>query len=176
MTKEKANKIAAEVLRCVGGKENISFCSHCATRLRLVLVDKSKPDTEAIKNISGVIGVVDGDAQYQVIIGQDVLDVYNEMMEQGGFNDIKAEAERPDSAAAGGKPKLSQILADVASLFTPIIPAMTAGGFIKAIMYLLQFLGIITKSSQTYIFFYNVVGDAPFYFMPFLLAYSTAKK
>lgn len=72
--------------------------------------------------------------------------------------------------------KLSSFLAGMAAIFSPIIPAMTAGGFIKEIMYLLQFLGVISTNSDTYVLFYSVIGDAPFYFMPFLLAYGTAKK
>ena len=77
-------KVAKGILQYVGGKENVIFATHCVTRLRLTLKDRTKADTNKIKGIEGVLGVVDGDAQYQVIIGQEVNNVYNAFIKLTG--------------------------------------------------------------------------------------------
>lgn len=77
--------LAKEILKNIGGQENISNLTHCATRLRFNLKDLSKANTEAIKKTKGVMGVVDKGAQYQIIIGSDVASVYKELLKIGNF-------------------------------------------------------------------------------------------
>ena len=77
--------LAKQILKNVGGQENVSNLTHCATRLRFNLKDLSKANTEAIKKTKGVMGVVDRGAQYQIIIGSDVANVYKELLRIGNF-------------------------------------------------------------------------------------------
>lgn len=79
-------QLAKSILEKIGGEKNISNVTHCATRLRFNLVDASKADTEKLKKTKGVIGVVDKGAQYQIIIGSDVSNVYKEFLKLGNFN------------------------------------------------------------------------------------------
>lgn len=83
---------AADVLRLVGGEKNVSQLEHCSTRLRFSLTDSGKADVDALKKTPGVMGVITGGPQCQVVIGNDVIEVYNELVKMGHF-----------SAAAGGQ-------------------------------------------------------------------------
>ena len=163
-------ELAKQILEKVGGKENVAFLTHCATRLRFNLKDETKADMDALKKTKGVMGVVNKDGQFQVIIGSDVASVYKPLTELGNFadgNDNKNDGEK--------KGKLVQVFDTIAGIFTPIIPAITGAGMIKCVLALLVSFNLIDTSSQTY-YILNFMGDAAFYFLPFLLASSAAKK
>ena len=163
-------ELAKQILEKVGGKENVAFLTHCATRLRFNLKDDTKADMDALKKTKGVMGVVNKGGQFQVIIGSDVASVYKPLTELGNFadgNDNKNDGEK--------KGKLVQVFDTIAGIFTPIIPAITGAGMIKCVLALLVSFNLIDTSSQTY-YILNFMGDAAFYFLPFLLANSAAKK
>lgn len=163
-------ELAKQILEKVGGKENVAFLTHCATRLRFTLKDETKADMDALKKTKGVMGVVNKGGQFQVIIGSDVASVYKPLTELGNFadgNDNKNDGEK--------KGKLVQVFDTIAGIFTPIIPAITGAGMIKCVLALLVSFNLIDTSSQTY-YILNFMGDAAFYFLPFLLANSAAKK
>ncbi len=163
-------ELAKQILEKVGGKENVAFLTHCATRLRFNLKDDTKADMDALKKTKGVMGVVNKGGQFQVIIGSDVASVYKPLTELGNFadgNDNKNDEEK--------KGKLVQVFDTIAGIFTPIIPAITGAGMIKCVLALLVSFNLIDTSSQTY-YILNFMGDAAFYFLPFLLANSAAKK
>ncbi|MBB5263111.1 glucose-like phosphotransferase system IIB component [Catenibacillus scindens] len=165
--------LATEILKNIGGKENVSSVVHCATRLRFRLKDEGKADTEAVKKIKGVLSVVNAGGQYQVVIGPDVPQVYQEVVAVGGF-----DAQKPvedDGPADKNKSKLSSVLEAIASMFQPIIPAITGAGLLKAIMALLVAVGVLDTTTQTYTIL-NTFADAAFYFLPILLAASAAKR
>jgi PTS system beta-glucosides-specific IIC component len=163
-------KLAGVILEKVGGKENVSLVTHCATRLRFNLKDEKKADTAALKKTQGVIGVVAQGGQYQVVIGNDVPNVYRELAALG----ISDEAG--EGVASGTKKSIVNTVFDtVSGIFTPFLPALSGAGMIKAVMALLVTFKVVCASSQLYAIL-NFIADAAFYFMPVLLAYSSAQK
>ena len=166
--------MASSILSNVGGKENVSQVVHCATRLRFTLKDDTKANTDAIKKIQGVLSVVNAGGQYQIVIGPDVPQVYQEVLSIGGF-EASAPIDDPETAKADNRSRLSKVLEGIASIFQPIIPAITGAGLLKALMALLSALGWLKSGTQTYIIL-NAMADAAFYFMPILLAASCARK
>ena len=172
-------KVAAEILEKVGGAANVKASTHCATRLRLTLADESLADDAEVKGIEGVINVAHGGGQYQCIIGAEVPGVYaalQELLPTGG-----AAAEEADggagAGAAGGPAKkraLDVVFDFVSSVFTPILPAIIGAGLIKSILAIAVLLGV-SAEDPTYVFV-NLIGDAPLYFLPVMLAYTASKK
>lgn len=166
--------LAAKILENVGGRENINGVVHCATRLRFTLNDEGKAKTDVLKKTPGVLSVVNAGGQYQIIIGPDVPVVYQEVLALGGLEAAKASedsnAEKNDSRS-----KLSKLLEGIASIFQPIIPAITGAGLLKAFMALFSAMGALQSGTQTYVIL-NAMADAAFYFMPILLAASCARK
>ena len=163
-------ELAKAILNDVGGKENVISFTHCATRLRFNLNDDSKINKGHLDSMKGVMGTVNKGGQFQVIIGSDVPNVYRELNMLGDFEGTaKGSSERDNRSA------LSKILDTVAGIFTPIIPAITGAGILKAFMALLTAFGWIDNTSQTYSIL-AVFSDAAFYFVPFLIAYSAARK
>lgn len=167
-------ELAGLILRHVGGKTNVKSVVHCATRLRFTLKDEKQADTDALKKTKGVLSVVNAGGQYQIVIGPDVPQVYQEVLLLGGF-EAAAPVDDPQAEAADNRSKLSKILESIASIFQPIIPAITGAGLLKAIMALCSSTGILKSGTQTYIIL-NAMADAAFYFMPVLLAASCARK
>ncbi|SFG36258.1 beta-glucoside-specific PTS transporter subunit IIABC [Oribacterium sp. WCC10] len=164
--------LAATIIENIGGKENVNQVVHCATRLRFRLKDEAKAKTDVLKKTSGVLSVINAGGQYQVVIGPDVAQVYQEVVDLGGF---EAMAQVPDDEPKKEQNKLSALLEFIASIFQPIIPPITAGGLIKAVMALLVTLNLLDKTTQTYSLL-SAFADAPFYFLPVLLASSAAKR
>lgn len=163
-------ELAKEILSQVGGKENIQQLTHCATRLRFVLNDNSKANTDALKKTKGVVGVAEAGGQYQVIIGSDVQSVYRPLMDLVGLKeDSSANAEE-----AHQKP-LAKLLSIISGIFTPILPIITAAGMIKAVLSILVVFKIVTTKDQNYQVL-NFIGDAGFYFLPVFLGGTAAKQ
>lgn len=163
--------LAATILHKVGGAENVTNVNHCATRLRFNLKDESKADTEGLKKTPGVLGVASKNGQYQIIIGEDVPLVYRELAKSLPTADSKhAEAKEEK------KGKWYERLIDtLTGIFTPILPALTASGMLKAVLAVLIAFGLVDKTSMTYQVL-NFMGDATFYFLPVMLGASAAKK
>ena len=161
-------KMARDILGCTGGIENISFMTHCATRLRLNFKDESKVDLEAVKKVEGVIGAVKKGGQYQIIIGTDVAQVMNEVNKLGKITGGESGQEKKENL-------INRLMSVIAGIFTPIIPALIAGGMVKAVLTLLTFFKVVDSASQTY-YIINFIADTPFYFLPVLVAISTAAK
>lgn len=166
-------QLASDIIENIGGKSNVKLVVHCATRLRFTLNDPSKANTDKISNLNGVLKVVDGGGQYQIVIGPDVPQVYQEVIAlaglEAGDSNIGLESEEDKRS------KLSKVLEGIASIFQPIIPAITGAGLLKAVMALCSIFGWLKSGSQTYIIL-NAIADAAFYFLPLILAASCAKK
>lgn len=162
-------KTAAEILRLVGGEKNVASVTNCMTRLRFNLNDAKKADVEAIKKIKGVQGVVTKNGQFQVVIGTDVGNVCDEIRKLGRFEENAAA----DSTEKSGI--IAAFFGTLTAIFQPIIPALAGSGMIKALLALLVALKLVDPGSQTYQIF-NAFGDALFSFMPFILAFSAAKR
>ena len=166
--------LAAAIIQAVGGKENINSCVHCVTRLRFTLKDNKKAQsTEQIGSIPGTVGCVYQGGQLQIIIGQTVADVYEEVCKQAALEVQTAIDENLDD----GKKKFSvQTLFDViSSVFVPAIPAFAGAGIIKGLLTLLTNYGLMSNETGLYLVL-NAIGDSVFYFLPFIIAYTAAKK
>ena len=168
-------KIAKNILDNLGGKDNIKELSHCMTRLRFKLNNSSKANKNNISKIEGVITVVESMGQFQVVIGNKVTKVYDELVklvpESDAFN---YNSESSEKQGIG-----NTILSAVSGIFTPTIPAIAGSGMIKGIlsvlaMYYMNKHGINIKETQSYIIL-NSLADAVFFFMPIILGYTAAK-
>ncbi len=176
---DRNQKIAADVLAAVGGKENVAGVQHCMTRLRFKLKDDTIPQDEEIKKLDGVLGVVRSGGQYQVIIGQNVPKVYKAVCEDGGFAVAEAVQENPD----GEKEKLTlkkiggNMMNYLSGCFVPLIPVFITAALFRTISIILGpvMLNLITAESDLYVMC-DFIYDAGFYFMPVFLGYTAAKK
>ena len=168
-----AKKTAQQVLDQVGGAENVTFLTHCVTRLRFNLKSMDGVDEAKVKAVPGVVGVVNKGGQYQVIIGNEVAAVYDELMKLGDFGG--KEVKQLAAPAEEKKSRVSIILDTLAGVFTPLMPLIAGAGMIKAILSVLSQFGVLSTDSQTYQLFY-LVADGVFYYMPFFLAFSAGKK
>ena len=163
-------RLAEQILELVGGKENVSGLVHCATRLRFNLKDESKAQTDALKKTKGVVGVAKSGGQYQVIIGSDVANVFAPLNELCDLKESRVGEEQKEK-----KSKVATAIDTLSGIFTPILPALTAAGMLKAVLSLLVAFKLVASSDQSYQIL-NFMGDATFYFLPILLASSAAKK
>ena len=162
--------LAKDIVRLVGGKENVTNAFHCQTRVRFSLADEAKADQAAIEKLDGVISVLRSGGQFQVVIGPQVADVYEEIEP---LLDIKASDA--DAAPAEKKGVFEVIVDFISGTFQPIIPALSGAGMVKAVMALLVVCNLIDKTSQTY-YMLNLFSDGVFYFLPILLAFCEAQK
>lgn len=163
-------QVATDVLQHIGGKENIAHLGHCSTRLRFSLVDNKKVDIKALESTPGVIAVR-MTAQCQVVIGNDVVEVYEELQKLVGDVGGEEAADQPKE-----KKKIGATILDfIVGVFQPLVPAIAGGGILKSLLLLLALMGVLETESQTYQIL-NMVGDAPLYFLPLLVAVTTANK
>lgn len=167
---KKYEQLAADIVEKVGGKQNVLDAYHCQTRLRFKLKDESKADSEGLKNMDGVATVLSNAGVYQVVIGTHVADVFEEVEKLVDL-DAKNQAPQPEEK----KGFLNTVIDFVAAVFQPVIPALSGAGMVKAVLALLTVFHVITNDSQTYVLL-NMFADAIFYFLPVLLAYTTANK
>lgn len=163
-------KLAEEILKNVGGSENISNVWHCATRLRFNLKDESKAKTETIENLEGVVTVVQSSGQYQVVIGNSVSKVYDELITL--HSDLGIESED----IKGEKQNIvNRLLAFVSSVFTPFLGALAASGILKGILVLATTFNVLSESEGAYQI-WNATSDAIFYFLPLFIGFTAAKQ
>ncbi|HEL0145055.1 TPA: PTS beta-glucoside transporter subunit IIBCA [Streptococcus equi subsp. zooepidemicus] len=161
---------AKAIFEAVGGEQNIQEVTHCITRLRLVLKDDKQVVDQKIKLIPNVIGVMRQNGQYQIILGNDVNNYYKAFMTLGQFH------ETDMSSSAGQKQSvIEELIETIASVITPLIPALLGGGMLKVVGILVPMLGLAGTDSQT-VAFINFFGDAAYYFMPIMIAYSAAAR
>ena len=165
--------IAKEILKDVGGKDNIVDVTHCYTRLRFVLRDTKQANKEALLQTEGVISVVESGGQYQVVLGNKVAHVYN-ALEPLLAQQLTTKTSTKEKNSLGNR-----ILNTVAAIFTPVVPAIAASGMLKgilaiAVMVANNFYQVDLKPLNTYIIL-SAASDALFYFMPVILGYSAAK-
>lgn len=173
MAKKNYDSLAKQIVEKVGGVENIISLFHCVTRLRFKLKDSSKADREAIKNIQGVLSVVEGNGQFQVVIGNHVTDVFETVLNI--FPEIKSESMNINDTEE--KPSgniLTRMFNTMSSIFNPIIIALAGAGMIKALLVILTTYGFMDNTGSTYKIL-SAAGNSVFYFLPIFLAFSTAK-
>lgn len=158
---------AKSILKLIGGKENVSHLEHCSTRLRFTLKDNQIVDTDKLEKVDGVIGVRQN-VQTQVIIGNEVVEVYDEIKPLIG--------EVSQTNTSKEKQKIGAVILDfIISIFQPLIPAIAGGGILKSLLLLGSATGVMNDQSSTYQLL-NLIGGAPLYFLPILVAITTANK
>lgn len=161
---------AADVLRLIGGEKNVSHLEHCSTRLRFTVADPAKVDAAALKKTPGVMGVIANGGQCQVVIGNDVIEVYNELIKLGSFHKDSAPA------APSGKKSVGAMALDLmVGIFRPLVPAIAGGGILKAFLSLFSLLGWMDSAGVLYRVLI-AVADAPLYYLPLMVAVTMAAK
>lgn len=171
-------KSAQAVLDAVGGPDNVASAAHCATRLRLVIVDNGKVDKAAIEDTDGVKGVFEAQGQLQVIFGTGTVNkVYDEFLAAGGLTG--ASKEEAKAAAAGNQNIVMRGIKVLGDIFVPIIPAIVASGLLLGIISALNYMnaqGIIAiDTNDSFYQVANLVASTAFSFLQILIGYSAAK-
>ena len=171
---DRNKEIAKNVLEAVGGAANVSSVTHCMTRLRFVLKDQSIPKSKEIEKIPGVVGTNVAGGQYQVIIGNNVGNVYKQLMTFDGIDDLDTASQETKKEKQN---PISIAIDFISGCMSPLFPALVAGGLIKVLAVILgpTLTGILATTSDTYILM-RALGDAPFYFLPILVAFNASKK
>ncbi|CAI0773245.1 beta-glucoside-specific PTS transporter subunit IIABC [Serratia quinivorans] len=164
-------QLGLEILARVGGKGNVSKLTHCATRLRMEFNDDSLVEAKAIEALPGVISVVERGGQFQIVVGNNVQQTFRTLQKEIGA--LEGRQSDKKSQARGGV--VSQIISVISTTFTPVIPAITGAGMIKALLAILKLTGTIDAASPTY-HLLDTIADAAFFFLPVLLAYGAAIK
>ena len=166
-------ELAEDILKHVGGKENVNSLKHCVTRLRFDLKDESKADDDYLKNRDGVVTVVKAGGQYQVVIGNHVPDVYAEVLQVGGL-----PAGGSLDIDEGDAPKgnlFDRFVSLVSSIFQPFLGPLAAAGIIKGIVAIMAACGLSAATSPMYVIL-NAAGDGFFQFLPILIALTSARR
>lgn len=171
-------KAAAEVLKSIGGKDNVISAAHCATRLRLVIADNKKVDKDALENATGVQGVFEAQGQLQIIFGTGTVNkVYDQFIAQSGAAAVSKDEAKAQAAQKGNW--FQRGIKTLGDIFVPIIPAIVASGFLMGIMESLKFMvnnGFITLDSTSSLFvFADLFSNVAYTFLPILIAFSAAK-
>lgn len=166
----KYEKLAKDIIENVGGKGNINSLTHCVTRLRFKLKDESKANTEVLKNMDGVVTVVQSGGQYQVVIGNHVPDVYADVCKVAGL----ATEGSDDSSEEKMKP-FDRFIDIISGVFQPTLGVLCATGMIKGLCAILISFGVLVATDSTYIIL-NAIGDCLFNFFPVFLGFTAAKK
>lgn len=164
------SKTAEAILSGIGGPGNIVHLEHCSTRLRFTLADNRLVEIDTLKKIPGVLGVV-MTAQCQVIIGNRVIEVYESLVPL-----VRSTGSSAAASENAPKRKIGDVILDfIVGVFQPLVPAIAGGGVLKSLLLLLSMVGLLTKDSAAYTIF-NTLADAPFYFLPLLVADAAAVK
>lgn len=162
-----------DVVRLVGGKENVIGLEHCVTRLRFTLKDKSQADIEALKALKGVMGVVDG-KQVQVVVGGEVVPAYNEIMKNYSFGgSVAATPKQKEKLTAKGA--FDALMDYISGTMVQIIPLFIGCGLVNCILSVAKIVFGVDSSTATYQVL-NAIANAPFYYLPILVGYAGAKK
>lgn len=176
MTTKDYSVIAGNIVEKVGGKDNIMLFTHCLTRLRFNVKDKGLVDEEAISKMPGVTGIRWAADQIQIIIGQDVADVYKLVCKTNGLKREAAIDENLDGAEMVNKKlTVSSVLLTLSGCIVPLLPMLIAGGMIKAAILCLSTFGLMSADSATYATL-NFASNAPMYFLPIAVGYTASKQ
>ena len=160
-----------EILDAIGGEENIQSVVHCATRLRFVLKDESKAEDKKAENINGVLQVVKKGGQYQLVIGNTVEDVYDDLMQM-----IHIDNNDGDNSNQSNKKKnwFDIIIGAITGSIAPAIPLLAGAGMGKVLLLILTICNVLSDKSQIYQLL-NLIFDTGYYFMPAYVGFSAAK-
>ncbi|MBZ3795620.1 beta-glucoside-specific PTS transporter subunit IIABC [Lacticaseibacillus rhamnosus] len=168
--------LAKQLLKLVGGKQNINQVWHCATRLRFTLKDQDKVPKEKVEALDGVITVVEASGQFQVVIGNNVSDVYQEVVKlEPSLSDGTEGPATVTHEKMTFKRAFNGLLTFISGVFTPFLGAMAGAGILKGLLSLAVVLGWLTTKSGAYQIWW-AAADGIFYFLPLALAFTAAKQ
>ena len=180
----KFTKDAASLLEYVGGKDNIRAVTHCVTRMRFVLVDEKKADIKKIEALPSTKGTFTQAGQFQVIIGNEVSDYYNEFTKIAGIDGVSKDAVK--NAAKSNQTFIQRLMSNLAEIFTPLIPALICGGLILGFRSVIGDIKLLDNGTKTlvenYQFFAGLysflwlIGEAIFHFLPVGIVWSITRK
>ena len=164
--------MAQDIVRLVGGEENINDLVHCATRLRFSLKDNKKAQREQLEKHEGVITVVESGGQFQVVVGSSVAGIYSEIVKSTNFAaNTSSKQDNPDQKVS----TMSKVFEVISGSFSPLIPVMAGAGMLKALLTVLPMLGWLSETSDTYMIL-SAAGNAVFYFLPIFLGITLGMK
>lgn len=166
----KYKQLAQDIIKNVGGKENINGLTHCITRLRFKLKDESIANDDVLKNMGDVVTVMKSGGQYQVVIGNHVEAVYKDVVEIIDLDNLNTSSETKKSGNI-----LDKGIDIISGIFQPVLGIMAACGMLKGLNALFVALGLYSATSGGYMVI-NAAGDALFTFLPLFLGYTSAKK
>ncbi|THB85011.1 PTS cellobiose/arbutin/salicin transporter subunit IIBC [Pantoea allii] len=166
-------EVSRAIVDALGGLTNIEAVTHCMTRLRFVVKDENRVDTPRLKAINGVMGVVHNDTQCQVIIGNNVSQAYQAVLEMGSPGGVPSTAPVKRKITLRGIG--AGILDALVGTMSPLIPAIIGGSMVKLLAMILDMAGVFEKGSSTLVIL-NVIGDGAFFFLPIMVAASAALK
>ena len=175
---------AEQLLGLVGGKENINAVTHCMTRMRFVLADPSKADVKGIEALPSVKGSFTQAGQFQVIIGNDVAEFFDEFTKISGIEGVSKDAAK--KAAKSNQNPVQRVMSNLAEIFAPLIPALIVGGLILGFRSFIGEVNLFNDGTQsladtsqfwagTYDFLW-LIGEAVFHFLPVAICWSVVKK
>lgn len=160
-------KLATDIVKHVGGTQNIISLEHCSTRLRFTLLNKKLADPDALKKTPGVMGIISS-AQFQVVIGNDVVEVYDEILKICPLGLDKQNVVSDEKKSFG-----AQCMEFIIGIFQPLVPAIAGAGVLKSLLMVLSLLGVLSSESTIYTMLTSI-SDATFYFLPVMVAVTTA--
>lgn len=168
-----------KALEVVGGKDNVKNLTHCATRLRFEVKDRSKVDLEKLNSVPGVLKALESAGQFQFVIGPSVNECYQAVADEIGIAGGAVDDNHPEDMAPSGKKAdkgnlIQKALGLISGIFIPILPALIASGMIKALLTILTRMSLVNTESGVYTII-TFVADSVFYFLPVLLAATSAK-
>ena len=164
----KYKELCEQIIELVGGKKNIEAVVHCMTRLRFTLKDRSKAKTDEIKELKDVIDVVSNEVAYQIIIGTQVTQIHEELLQMLGIEAAAAKVK-------GRKNPFKSILDVLSECMNPILEPMMAAGILAGLLSLVSLTGLISTESSTYMLF-DTLRQSVFFFLPVFMAMAFAKR
>lgn len=172
------------LLEYIGGKDNIKAVTHCVTRMRFVLIDEKKADVKKIESLKSAKGTFTQAGQFQVIIGNEVSEFYNEFTKIAGIDGVSKDAVK--AAAKSNQTFVQKLMANLAEIFTPLIPALICGGLILGFRSVIGDIKLVEDGTKTLIetsrFFAGLysflwlIGEAIFHFLPVGIVWSITRK
>ena len=172
---------AADIITGIGGPDNVRSVLHCITRVRFYLKDESLADDEAVADLDGVIDVVKSGGQYQVVIGPDVVDVYDAVVAQlpnVGAGEQTADVEvveRPTTLWGWVKLGFSSLIGVITGSMIPVVGMLAASGILKGLLALLVQFKVVTEASNTF-HFIDAMSSSMFFFLPIIVGFTAAKR
>lgn len=168
----KYESLAKDIVKNVGGKDNIKSLTHCVTRLRFKLKDESKANDEVLKKMNGVITIMKSGGQYQVVIGNHVPYVYADVCEVAG---ISGEVSKVVDEKGDNGSLFDRVIDVISSIFQPVLGVLAACGMLKGLNVMFSMIGLYSNKSGAYLLI-DSIGGAMFTFLPVFLAYTASKK